>query len=130
MEQTHIRVSSLIRSVIGSAGALAMAEIGLLGAEMRGKMKAGLTPVIMAGAAASLLLTGSFVFSIALVLVLVHLEMAPHLAALAVAAAFLLAGAGLLMAALSGLRKLDLTPARTLAQLREDLNILKEPPHG
>lgn len=130
MEQTHIRVSSLIRSVIGSAGALAMAEIGLLGAEMRGKMKAGLTPVIMAGAAASLLLTGSFVFSIALVLVLVHLEVAPHLAALAVAAAFLLAGAGLLMAALSGLRKLDLTPARTLAQLREDLNILKEPPHG
>lgn len=130
MEQTHIRVSSLIRSVIGSAGALAMAEIGLLGAEMRGKIKAGLTPVIMAGAAASLLLTGSFVFSIALVLVLVHLEMAPHLAALAVAAAFLLAGAGLLMAALSGLRKLDLTPARTLAQLREDLNILKEPPHG
>ena len=130
MDQTHTSISDLLRSVIGSASTLAQAEIGLFRAEMQGKIKQGLRPVIMVGAAVGLLVIGSFVLSIALVLWLIHLDVAPHLAALAVAVVFLLAGAGTMSAALSGLRKLDVTPSRTLAQLREDATIIRGKTHG
>ena len=124
MDQTHLPISDLIRSVIGSASSLAKAEISLFRAEMRGKIKDSLSPVIMIAAAAGLLLIGAFVLSGALVLLLIHFDVTPYVAAFGVAAVFLIAGAGIIMSALSSFEKLDMMPTRTLAQLREDATVI------
>lgn len=130
MAHTSIPLSELLSSVISSASQLVKAEIRLFRAEMLGKLTDGLRPVILVAAASGLLFLGTLVLTMALVLWLISVGVEPFLAALGVAIAFLIAGGACLSAALSRFRQVDLTPARTLAQMREDAIVIKGETHG
>ncbi len=130
MAHPSIPLSELLSSVVSSASQLAQAEIRLFRAEMLGKLTDGLRPVILVAIASGLLFLGTFVLTMALVLWLISVGVEPFLAALGVAVAFLIAGGACLSAALSRFRRVDLTPARTLAQMREDAIVIKGEIHG
>jgi hypothetical protein len=120
-------IPELFRELSQDVALLVRQEAQLAKAEMQEKLRRITTDLVALAAGGIVALLGGLTLTAALVLLLVNpVGLTPWLAALIVAAVLGLAGWGMLARGLRDLTRTDPAPRRTLAAIREDIQVVKE----
>jgi hypothetical protein len=101
-------------------------EVQLVKAELNEKISRMTGDAVSVGAGGLVALAGGLTLVAALVLALVAIGVAPWLSALLVGAVLAIAGYVMLQRGLTDLKRVDVTPRRTVATLKDDLQWAKE----
>lgn len=119
-------VAQLITDVVGQVTTLVQTEVRLARTEIGEKIAQVAAGAGMLAGAAVVMLVALIMTAQAIASWLMRAGLAPHWAETLVAVVLLAVGGGLLMKGLADLKASNLTPDRTLNQLRRDATVAKE----
>jgi len=128
MAYEHLKDSTLPRAlsdVVGDLADLFQKEIRLARAELSSKLSLKIRGGIWMACAGAFALVAGLLVVEAIVFAIVSVGLAPHWACLIVAAAFVVAG-GIAYAAGRGALDAELTPNRTIHQVKQDVTTVRE----